>query len=232
MKDYITRLLGITCVSILLFSCTKTKYEDYSFRVSNDDYGYFTGYPLSFMYERPFGARSYYGPLPTPKDKFSWNFGDGNTSSKHEPTHVYTKQGDYEVTLVVNGNPSANAKYIIHVRDLPDISVLSFAAGMMDWHGTIDEQTLSNGKYIDTTYAAADHFEIQLIDNKTLLCKGLTYKLTDINPPVYKFTNFTSAQNSTFNYLELEVNAKIISYSSYLPHSSGFGYVRANLTTH
>lgn len=32
---------------------------------------------------------------------FSWNFGDGNTSSLASPQHTYTKSGNYTVTLIV-----------------------------------------------------------------------------------------------------------------------------------
>lgn len=34
---------------------------------------------------------------------FSWNFGDGSTSSERSPMHVYQYPGKYRVTLTVNG---------------------------------------------------------------------------------------------------------------------------------
>jgi gliding motility-associated-like protein len=34
-------------------------------------------------------------------DIFEWNFGDGNTSTEFNPTHVYTEEGVYDVTLCV-----------------------------------------------------------------------------------------------------------------------------------
>jgi gliding motility-associated-like protein len=34
-------------------------------------------------------------------DKFEWDFGDGNKSTKENPTHEYTKNGSYTVTLTV-----------------------------------------------------------------------------------------------------------------------------------
>lgn len=31
--------------------------------------------------------------------EFHWDFGDGGTSTRREPTHTFTKPGDYNVTL-------------------------------------------------------------------------------------------------------------------------------------
>lgn len=38
--------------------------------------------------------------------EFSWDFGDGNTSTLENPTNTYTVAGTYEVNLTVR-NPSA-----------------------------------------------------------------------------------------------------------------------------
>ena len=38
--------------------------------------------------------------------EFSWNFGDGNTSTLENPTNRYTTPGTYQVNLTVR-NPSA-----------------------------------------------------------------------------------------------------------------------------
>lgn len=35
---------------------------------------------------------------------YTWNFGDGNTSAEANPSHTYTEEGDYEVTLVVSNS--------------------------------------------------------------------------------------------------------------------------------
>jgi len=37
---------------------------------------------------------------------FVWNFGDGNTSSEPNPTHTYSRAGDYTVKLTVYGIPA------------------------------------------------------------------------------------------------------------------------------
>jgi len=40
---------------------------------------------------------------------WSWNFGDGNTSTEKNPTHVYGKPGNYTVSLIVNNNNGKSA---------------------------------------------------------------------------------------------------------------------------
>lgn len=39
---------------------------------------------------------------------WSWNFGDGNTSSDQNPSHNYDSPGDYTVTLTVSGKDASN----------------------------------------------------------------------------------------------------------------------------
>lgn len=39
---------------------------------------------------------------------FSWDFGDGTTSSQFEPTHTYNQAGTYTITLVVSDTGSCN----------------------------------------------------------------------------------------------------------------------------
>jgi PKD repeat protein len=40
---------------------------------------------------------------------YSWNFGDGSTSTEANPTHTYSENDDYEVTLTAKGDGGENA---------------------------------------------------------------------------------------------------------------------------
>jgi len=40
-------------------------------------------------------------------DSYLWNFGDGNTSTSADPSHIYTLEGSYSVTLTVTDNEGA-----------------------------------------------------------------------------------------------------------------------------
>jgi len=40
---------------------------------------------------------------------WSWNFGDGNSSSEQNPAHTYTEIGTYSVSLMVSGNGGSDS---------------------------------------------------------------------------------------------------------------------------
>ena len=49
------------------------------------------------------GQVSTFTDLSTGATSWSWNFGDGGTSTDQNPAHIYAAAGSYPVTLVVNG---------------------------------------------------------------------------------------------------------------------------------
>lgn len=44
--------------------------------------------------------------------QFAWDFGDGNTSTDQNPTHIYNVPGDYLVTLIVANEIGADTAYL------------------------------------------------------------------------------------------------------------------------
>jgi PKD repeat protein/acetyl esterase/lipase len=63
-------------------------------------------------------------------DIYAWDFGDGLTSTDEHPSHIYTSNGDYIVTLVVtstNGCVSEESSQLVEVESLGlEISEISF----------------------------------------------------------------------------------------------------------
>jgi gliding motility-associated-like protein len=55
----------------------------------------------------------------TGADSYSWNFGNGDTSNVQNPTYVYAKSGEYEVTLIVSNTygciDTATCKIVVDV---------------------------------------------------------------------------------------------------------------------
>lgn len=45
-----------------------------------------------------------------PVNSYSWNFGDGNTSTQQNPTHVYNSPGTYTVSLTVTSGSATDTK--------------------------------------------------------------------------------------------------------------------------
>gem|GEM_PF-1383707 len=47
--------------------------------------------------------------------RWSWNFGDGSTSTEKHTTHTYSQKGSYKVTLTVVDNDGASSTYTQHI---------------------------------------------------------------------------------------------------------------------
>ncbi|GHE81852.1 hypothetical protein GCM10011501_07760 [Thalassotalea profundi] len=67
---------------------------------------------------------------------YSWNFGDGATSTEANPQHRYNSYGKYTVTLTVKDNNDAQASTSFEVTILP--------AGDMDGDGDVDKDDLQH----------------------------------------------------------------------------------------
>jgi len=74
-----------------------------------------------------------------PPTSWSWNFGDGGTSSAQNPTHVYAAPGSYDVTLTVDGAASATKQAFITVAEplcpVPNFFNVSSSAAQGIWVG-------------------------------------------------------------------------------------------------
>ncbi len=63
---------------------------------------------------------------------FSWNFGDGTTSTDKDPSHTYDEDGSYQVTLTASGNQGNNltqATVTIRPNPNPHIGNWTLTAG-------------------------------------------------------------------------------------------------------
>lgn len=69
------------------------------------------------------GQVNFYDESMNCPDTWSWNFGDGTTSNDQNPSHTYTQEGSYTVSLVVtNSNGSDTETKLTHVVvDYPDL---------------------------------------------------------------------------------------------------------------
>lgn len=65
---------------------------------------------------------------------YFWDFGDGKNSTQQNPTHIYTEEGEYTVTLIVMDNYGEESKYTTTIvvgesgGDTPGFGFLSIIA--------------------------------------------------------------------------------------------------------
>ncbi len=64
----------------------------------------------------------------TPPYQYSWDFGDGGTSTAQAPTHTYASDGDYPVSLAASdsaGHAASDTHLVIHVGNVPGTPVVT-----------------------------------------------------------------------------------------------------------
>ncbi|MGV6859045.1 MAG: PKD domain-containing protein [bacterium] len=61
---------------------------------------------------------------------YSWDFGDGNSSSEANPEHLYSAVGDYTVTLTVTDNvgDSAQTTLSVSITEIPNVAPVASAS--------------------------------------------------------------------------------------------------------
>jgi PKD repeat protein len=78
---------------------------------------------------------------------YSWDFGDGGTSSDQNPSYIYNTAGVYTVSLIVSDLEGSSSKskldYITVYDNAPPLTV-SFQDGVNSYNGTRDTKLLSN----------------------------------------------------------------------------------------
>ncbi|MCP4123888.1 MAG: PKD domain-containing protein [Bacteroidetes bacterium] len=95
--------------------------------------------------------------------EWAWTFGDGGTSELQNPTHTYTSDGDYTVTLTATNDDGSDEKddVTITVNALPEVllsnlngslTASSASSGSYEWY---KDNVLING-VSGTTYTATE----------------------------------------------------------------------------
>ncbi len=94
-----------------------------------------------------------------------WNFGDGNTSIQQNPTHTYTQNGNYIVTLTINGGTCVHS-------DTLAVAMTSFSQDLENENSvSILPNPTSGVTYLclDQTVARAVDVQVISIDGRILL---------------------------------------------------------------
>ena len=83
----------------------------------------FTATPVRQVYTAAGNAVTIVNETNAGPFTWSWNFGDGVTSTEKTPSHTYNKIGEFEITLEASTSAcSAKVKHTVHVDPLPPIA--------------------------------------------------------------------------------------------------------------
>lgn len=135
---------------------------------------------------------------------WSWDFGDGNSSTLQHPTHVYASDGTFNVTLIVfnsAGCSDTTAKnVIVHPNPIAnfgaDTVCLNFpttftdsSVGAIQWYYLFGDGNTSTQTNPQHVYATPDTFIAQQIVTNIYGCKDTTQRLVIVKErPSASFT--------------------------------------------
>ncbi|MBP7167118.1 MAG: PKD domain-containing protein [Bacteroidia bacterium] len=135
---------------------------------------------------------------------FSWNFGDGQTSSVSSPTHTYSTPGQYTVTLisqsgasalcsdtdsiVITINPGVNATAVLNedCNNGVNISGFNTNATSITWLWGDGTQTVGSTSYHQ--YSTSGNYSIQLIISNSNCTDTISFPVTIKENPTAAFT--------------------------------------------
>ncbi|MGN6803113.1 MAG: PKD domain-containing protein [Ginsengibacter sp.] len=94
--------------------CTSSTSNVYHFVSVNGPKAAFTNYGTSFHMDVPVQFYNQTNNYSSYNTTYQWNFGDGSTSTDYYPSHIYTKPGNYTVTLTVQNHDTGCGDTVSH----------------------------------------------------------------------------------------------------------------------
>ncbi|MEZ4883155.1 MAG: PKD domain-containing protein [Chitinophagales bacterium] len=129
-------------------------------------------------------------------DTWTWDFGDGTTSTEQHPTHTFPQNGDYTVSLTVckNGDCDSTSKNIFiapfadfsfpfnNVRHHTPVLFTNKSRGGQTYHWDFGDGTTTTEKHPTHLFEAEGTYEVQLI-SQTCFQSDTTTKTIHIQAP-------------------------------------------------
>jgi len=175
--------------------------------------------------------------------EINWNFGDGDTSTDHDPVHIYSTVGNYSVNLTVsneNGTSSKLATITVQKQSAGTLPVANFTSNTTEGYAPLTVQftdlsenttewkwDFGNGETSTDqnpvhTFSEAGIYKVNLTVNNE---NGTSSKLTSsklntitILQPIFPVANFTSNLTEgytplTVQFTDLSENATMINWN-------------------
>lgn len=158
----------------------------------------FTASPLAVCLGNPINFTNTSTPGNSTITNYSWNFGNGQTSTEINPSYTYTAPGTYTITLAVqtaNGQADAEVKvgYIV-INPLPSASFNIQGIGCIVPFGVDYTNTSTTGPGITYNWNFGNGQTSTLLNPDTII-----YNTTGNYTASLLVTNQNSGCNSTFN---------------------------------
>ena len=136
---------------------------------------------------------------------YAWNFGDGSTATTQNPTHTYTTNGSYNVTLLVTNNQGCTSTYTLNnavsignntaAFTAPDSVCVNVPVGITNtsapspgssiWN--FGDGTTSNLNNPTKIYTVAGNYTIKLIANFGACKDSVSKNITVLEKPMVTF---------------------------------------------
>lgn len=147
---------------------------------------------------------------------FNWYFGDGTTSNDETPSHTYTENGTYTVSLAIDGgdcgsDSTSMTNYI--TIELPDAPTADDASGCGTTMATLEADATGTAFWYDSPGATAPIFEGNSFTTPPLTATT-TYYVEDrilngsgeVGPATNSFGSGGNHNNTSTQYLEFTVH--------------------------
>jgi parallel beta-helix repeat protein len=144
---------------------------------------------------------------------WKWNFGDGTTSTKQNPTHTYSKSGQYKVTLVAtlaNGE-TLTAAQVLTISDItPPTVTISPNGGKFNTTQTVTLNSSDDSNKL-TVYYTTDGSDPQTSSIKHVYTSSITLNSTTTlkYAAVDSSGNWSPVYEETYTISETAVNTNI-----------------------
>ncbi len=176
----------------------------------------------------PYSAQFAVNPTWAPGYAYLWNFGDGFTSSLSSPSHVYTQDGVYNVSLTVSYSTPGGCSTVLHfpaavqvkplpvarfiydpakpTRNHPEVYFTDRSTGAIDWYWTFgDGSPEVREQNTIHTYADTGTYVARLRIQSTDGCQDSTYQIITVKDDLQVFipNAFTPNGSGTNDYFKI-----------------------------